>query len=184
MKRVGIAFLVAVMLLAGWVFYTMRTQHTDDSIKLKASNMQIMSTAFGNNEAIPQKYSCQGEGVNPPLEIKDVPGGAKAMAVVVDDPDAPSGTFVHWVAWNFGPTVAQVAENSVPEGVTQGSNGAGKAVWYPLCPPSGTHHYHFKLYALDEKLSLQEGATKSELVDAMKGHIVAQTELVGTYEKH
>jgi Raf kinase inhibitor-like YbhB/YbcL family protein len=145
--------------------------------------MVLTSSAFGNNEAIPQKYTCRGDGMNPPLEIKEVPGEAKSLALVVDDPDAPSGTFDHWVVWGFAPETAEIHEGSVPADATQGANGTGAVGWTAPCPPSGTHHYHFKLYALDGSLDLNEGATKSALEDAMKGHILTQTELVGTYAK-
>jgi Raf kinase inhibitor-like YbhB/YbcL family protein len=145
--------------------------------------MELTSTAFANNGAIPQKYSCQGEGVNPPLFWKGVPGKTKVMALVMDDPDAPSGTFDHWVVWNITPQAGGVGENSVPADGIQGNNGAGKPGWYPPCPPSGTHHYHFKLYALDAPVTLAQGSTKAELEEAMKNSIVAEAELVGTYAK-
>jgi len=146
--------------------------------------MKITSTAFQDGAAIPTRFGCQGDGVNPPLEIKEVPSEAQAFALVVDDPDAPGGTFDHWVLWNLPATLREIPENWEPEpGVSVGANGAGKNSWYPPCPPSGTHHYHFKLYALGQKTDLAEGSSKGDLEKAMEGHVVAQTELVGTYSK-
>jgi Raf kinase inhibitor-like YbhB/YbcL family protein len=146
--------------------------------------MKLTSKAFSNNEAIPARYSCQGDKINPQLGIGGVPQGAGALALVVDDPDAPGGTFDHWVMWNLPPELREIPENWAPEpGVNLGANGAGSNEWYPPCPPSGMHHYHFKLYALDRKLNLAEGSSKAELEGAMQGHVVAQTELVGTYTK-
>lgn len=146
--------------------------------------MELTSTAFKNNEAIPPRYSCQGEKINPELAISSVPQGAAALALVVDDPDAPGRTFDHWVMWNLPPELREIPEDWAPEpGVSVGANGSGQDEWYPPCPPSGTHHYHFKLYALDRKLDLADGSGKGELEKAMEGHIAAQTELVGTYTK-
>lgn len=146
--------------------------------------MNITSKAFKNDEAMPVRYSCQGDGVNPPLEFADAPKEAQTLALIVDDPDAPGQTFVHWVMWNMPATMAAIPENWEPEpGVSVGANGAGKNSWYPACPPSGVHHYHFKLYALNQKLDLAEGSSKAELEKAMDGHIVGQAELVGTYAK-
>jgi Raf kinase inhibitor-like YbhB/YbcL family protein len=183
MKRAGITALVALILLIGWVAYTLRTQHTDDSTKPRMTTMKITSSAFAENGAIPQQYSCQGKGMNPPLELKEVPKDAQSVALVVDDPDAPGRTFDHWVIWNISPETTEIAENAVPSGAVQGNNGSGELGWTAPCPPSGTHHYHFKLYALDGPLALPQGATKSELEAVTKGHIVAQAELVGTYTK-
>jgi Raf kinase inhibitor-like YbhB/YbcL family protein len=150
----------------------------------RSTNMKLSSTAFIADGAIPNRYSCQGDGVSPALTIGEVPTEAQSLALVVDDPDAPSGTYDHWVMWNIPVSVTEIPENWTPEaGVSVGANGAGNSVWTPPCPPSGTHHYHFKLYALDRKLDLTAGSSKSELEAAMKGHIVGETELIGTYTK-
>jgi Raf kinase inhibitor-like YbhB/YbcL family protein len=145
--------------------------------------MEITSKAFALNEAIPVRYTCQGEKINPPLAVSGVPQGVTTLALVVDDPDAPGGTYDHWVMWNLPADTAEIPENWTPQGVSVGANGSGKNEWTAPCPPSGTHHYHFKLYALDAKLELAEGSSKAELEKAMESHIVAQTELVGTYAK-
>jgi len=126
-----------------------------------SKGMKISSIAFKNDTAIPQRYGCTGEGANPPLEFEQVPSATESLALVVDDPDAPSGTFDHWVLWNLPATLREVPENWEPEpGVSVGTNGMGKNSWYPPCPPSGTHHYHFKLYALDGKLDLARDQTR------------------------
>jgi Raf kinase inhibitor-like YbhB/YbcL family protein len=150
----------------------------------RSTTMKLTSSAFVNNEAIPARYTCQGDGFNPALTFAEVPHDALALALVVDDPDAPGGTFDHWVMWNLPPSLTEVPENWEPEpDVGVGANGVESKSWTPPCPPSGTHHYHFKLYALDLKMDLPSGSNKGELEAAMKGHIVAETELVGTYEK-
>lgn len=142
--------------------------------------MRLTSSAFAHNTMIPRKYTCQGEDVNPPLVISGLPDTTVTLALINDDPDAPGGTWDHWIVWDIPPAAA-IAENSVP-GV-QGKNSGGGIDYEGPCPPSGTHRYFFKLYALDTKLSLKEGARKSEVLKAMQGHILGQTELVGLYQK-
>jgi len=142
--------------------------------------MKITSPAFAHNESIPKKYTCQGEDINPPLTLSDIPEGTVSLTLIHDDPDAPMGTWDHWLIWNIKP-VAEIKENSVP-GI-QGKNSWGKSRYGGPCPPSGTHRYFFKLYALDSELALSEGATKSDLEAAMANHILAQAELMGLYCK-
>ncbi|MBD3289687.1 YbhB/YbcL family Raf kinase inhibitor-like protein [candidate division KSB1 bacterium] len=142
--------------------------------------MKITSPAFKNNEAIPTKYTCDGEDVNPPLNIDDLPKEAKELAMIMDDPDAPSKTWVHWVVYNM-PVNIHIDENSIPG--KQGMNDFGKKNYGGPCPPSGEHRYYFKVYALDNRLELEEGITKKELESAMEGHILEQAELVGLYAK-
>ena len=129
---------------------------------------------------IPRKYTCQGEDISPPLTIFDIPSGTKSLALINDDPDAPMGTWDHWILWDIKAT-ATIAENTVP-GV-QGKNSWGRNDYGGPCPPSGTHRYFFKLYALDKTLDLTEGATKAHVLKAMAGHILAQAELIGLYKK-
>ncbi|NBD15833.1 MAG: YbhB/YbcL family Raf kinase inhibitor-like protein [Cyanobacteria bacterium] len=142
--------------------------------------MKITSPAFAHNESIPKKYTCQGEDINPPLTLSDIPQGTVSLTLIHDDPDAPMGTWDHWLIWNIKP-VAEIKENSVPG--TQGKNSWGKSCYGGPCPPSGTHRYFFKLYALDCELALSEGANKSDLEAAMANHILAQAELMGLYCK-
>jgi len=142
--------------------------------------MKITSPDFGNGESIPPKCSCQGEGTNPALLITDIPKEAKSLALIVDDPDAPMGTWVHWVMFNI-PATNRIEENSTPG--MQGVNDSGNVRYDPMCPPFGTHRYFFKVYALDALLSLKEGIKKRDLENAMKGHILDNAELVGVYKK-
>jgi len=143
--------------------------------------MKLTSPAFKHNEFIPAKYTCQGDDVNPPLVIEDVPEGTKSLALIVDDPDAPGMTWVHWVVYEM-PVISKIEENSIPG--KQGINDFRKKNYGGPCPPSGTHRYFFKLYALDKKLGLEEGLRKKELEAAMQGHILAECQLIGLYKKH
>ena len=146
--------------------------------------MKIESPVFKNNELIPTKYTCQGEDINPPLKISAVPQSTKSLALIIDDPDAPVGTWVHWLLWNIPPETAEIGENSVPPGATEGQTDFGQPGYGGPCPPSGTHRYFFKLYALDTELSLAAGASKKELEAALRGHILEQAELIGLYKKY
>ena len=150
-------------------------------------NMQITSPAFINNQNIPSKYTCDGDGVNPPLEFKDVPKEAVSLALIVDDPDAPipppAGGWVHWTLWNMDPATTAITENSVPPKAIAGQTSSGQNVYGGPCPPSGTHRYFFKLYALDSKLSLSSFSLKEDLEKSMQGHVIMQAELVGLYSR-
>ena len=145
------------------------------------ADLIVRSPVFENNKPIPRKYSCDGDEVNPPLTIEGVPSTAKTLALVVDDPDAPRGTFDHWIVWNI-PLGGKIIEDSVPG--TQGLNSAGQPNYVGMCPPSGTHRYFFKVYALDTKLDLKANAThKKDLENAMQGHVLAKGELIGLYQR-
>ena len=145
--------------------------------------LKLSSPAFKHNDTIPSKYTCDDADINPPLVIENVPLGAKSIALIVDDPDAPAGNWVHWVVWNIDPTTIEIRENTVPSGALQGINDFRKHDYGGPCPPSGTHRYFFKLYALDMMLSLGPKANKAELERVIKGHIVAQCELIGLYRR-
>ncbi|HTB51571.1 MAG TPA: YbhB/YbcL family Raf kinase inhibitor-like protein [Ferruginibacter sp.] len=143
--------------------------------------LHVTSPAFRENNLIPEKYGCKQEkNINPPISIKNIPAAAKCLALIVDDPDAPNGTFVHWVMWNIDPVI-MIDEDSAP-GI-QGKNGKGNNEYTGPCPPFGTHHYHFKIYALDTILDIDEHSGKQALEDAMKHHIIARGELIGLYKK-
>jgi Raf kinase inhibitor-like YbhB/YbcL family protein len=144
------------------------------------ATLQVSSPAFDANGYIPAKYSCEGQSVNPPISIKGIPAGTNSLALIVDDPDAPKGNFDHWIIWNIDPG-ATISENTAP-GI-EGKNGRGENKYTGPCPPTGVHHYHFKVYALDRKLDLKADASKAELETAMKGHELARGELVGLYQK-
>jgi hypothetical protein len=143
--------------------------------------LTIKSPSFQHNSPIPKKYSCDGENTNPPLTIEGTPKESKSLALMVDDPDAPSGTFDHWVVWNIPPSTTKIAEHSVP-GI-EGLNGARQKGFMGPCPPSGTHRYFFKVYALDAELSLGAKSTKRDLEKAIQGHILAKGELIGLYHR-
>jgi Raf kinase inhibitor-like YbhB/YbcL family protein len=142
--------------------------------------MKITSSAFKQGERIPSRYTCDGENINPALGIEDVPKNAASLALIVDDPDAPAGTWVHWVVFGI-PVVSGIKERSVPG--KQGRNDFGKLNYGGPCPPGGTHRYFFKLYALDASPALAEGITKAALEQAMQGHILAKAELMGVYSR-
>ena len=142
--------------------------------------LNVASAAFSQDGQIPKKYTCEGEDINPPLEIRNLPAETKTVAIIVEDPDAPHGTFDHWIAWNIKPNES-IAENSLP-GIN-GTNGFGKTGYGGPCPPSGSHRYFFKVFALDTTLDLPVGSSKKELHQAMKTHILAKGELMGHYKK-
>ena len=146
------------------------------------AKMKITSSAFQEGGNIPSKFSCDGADTSPPLQITDVPSGAKSLVLIVDDPDAPSGLFTHWTAWNISPQTSTIAEGSTPKGV-QGTSDFGKSGYGGPCPPSGTHRYYFKIFALDRELDLPSGAKRRQLDAAMKGHVIAQGELMGRYSR-
>ena len=154
-----------------------------EAIKVEV-NMILSSPVFLHNQYIPAKYSCNGLDINPPLRIKGVPAGAQSLAFIVDDPDAPNGDWVHWLVWNIKPEIKEIEENSVPVGAVQGITSFGQNKWGGPCPPTGTHHYHFKLYALDKVLDLGTQSNKAELEQAMNGHILETSELVGLYKRN
>jgi Raf kinase inhibitor-like YbhB/YbcL family protein len=154
----------------------------------KKMQIKVTSTAFEEGGMIPKRYTCDGTDVSPPLAWTSVPEGTKSIALICDDPDAPMGTWVHWVLFNLPADVKELAE-SVPSekklgnGAIQGTNDFRKIGYGGPCPPGGTHRYYFKLYALDTELNLQAGATKRELLKAMKGHILAEGQLMGKYRR-
>ncbi|MFH1360841.1 MAG: YbhB/YbcL family Raf kinase inhibitor-like protein [Candidatus Omnitrophota bacterium] len=144
------------------------------------AKMKIISPVFSHNGYIPAKYTCQGEDINPPLVISEIPQGAKSLALIVDDPDAPMGLWVHWLLFDI-PIVNEIKEDTIPG--KQGYNNFGRTNYGGPCPPSGTHRYFHKIYALDAVLGSKEGITKDQLEKAMKGHILGQAELIGLYQK-
>ncbi|HTS75060.1 MAG TPA: YbhB/YbcL family Raf kinase inhibitor-like protein [Bryobacteraceae bacterium] len=147
--------------------------------------MKLESSAFKNDGVIPEKYAHQRENVSPPLTWSGVPRGAKSLALIVDDPDAPSGTFVHWLVWDISPETTGLAEGAgsgkLAGGARQGRNGFGEVGYDGPQPPSGTHRYYFRLYALDSKIDEAAGATRAQLDRAMRGHVMEKCELMGKY---
>lgn len=146
-------------------------------------DMKLESPAFQNNAPIPPVHTCDSRDINPPLAWSGVPDSAKSLTLIVDDPDAPRGDWVHWLVWNIAPTETNIAENSVPAGAAEGTTDFGRSGWGGPCPPSGVHRYQFKLYALDTTLNLPPTTKKSGLLAAIEGHTLAQTLLVGKYSR-
>lgn len=145
--------------------------------------MKINSPVFVAGDYIPEKYTCLGEGINPPLEWSQVPVNTKSLVLIVDDPDAPSGVFSHWVLWNIPAHITNLEENSIPADAVVGVGSSGDNYYTAPCPPSGVHHYRFKLFALDTELFLTINSRQINLEQAMGGHILDQAMLVGLFKK-
>jgi len=145
--------------------------------------MKISSAAFENNSLIPSKYTCEGQEINPPLEFKDVPEDTKSLALIVDDPDAPMKTWVHWTIWNIDAKTTQILQNSCPKGAVEGITSFGRTGYGGPCPPSGTHRYFFKLFALDKMLDLSPNSYARDIESIIEGHIIRKAELIGLYKK-
>lgn len=162
-----------------------------DSLNLKTEGSMafvLTSTAFKEGEKIPRKFTCDGDDISPPLKWTSAPSETKSLALITDDPDAPMGTWVHWVIFNIPPSVKDLAEgvpvkDLLQSGALQGRNDSRTIGYSGPCPPGGTHRYYFKLYALDTTLSLKSGCTKPDVVKAMDGHIMAQAQLMGRYSR-
>lgn len=150
--------------------------------------IKITSTAFDEGGMIPEKYTCDGIDISPPLTWTSVPDGTKSLALICDDPDAPLGTWVHWVLFNIPANINELPESIPPDkelenGAKQGRNGFRKIGYGGPCPPNGTHRYYFKLYALDTELDLKAGAKKKQLLKAMEEHILGKGQLMGRYKR-
>jgi Raf kinase inhibitor-like YbhB/YbcL family protein len=152
------------------------------SLAAGGGKMKISSSAFKNGANIPSQFTCDGSDKNPTLQIEGIPAGAKTLALIVDDPDAPSGLFTHWLVWNIPPQTSSVAEGVPPKGV-QGTNDFGKSAYGGPCPPSGTHRYFFKIFALDREVDLPAAAKRKDVDAKISGHVIAQGELMGRYSK-
>lgn len=189
-KKLVIPFFVLFLfILFFFVFYWLSINFqwfsrgkNENNLQLKKiSNMNLSSPAFQNNGKIPVKYTCDGENINPPLIISDIPNKTKSLVLIVDDPDAPMGTWLHWTVFNIDPKTKEISENSIPSGALEGITDFGSIGYGGPCPPSGTHRYFFKLYALDIKLDLSSGVSKEEIEKAIEGHILDKAELIGLY---
>jgi Raf kinase inhibitor-like YbhB/YbcL family protein len=151
-----------------------------------AASISVSSSAFKDQGTIPSEYTCEGKGVAPPLSWGEVPAGTKSVAVVVEDPDAPGGTFSHFAAFNLPPTRRSLPSDALQSigpgsGLKTAKNSSGKLGFAPICPPSGTHHYHFVVMALDSMLDLPPGASAADVEKAAAGHVLARGELIGTF---
>ena len=184
--RMHVLLLIAVltMILSACATSTTPTEAT------VTSQLTITSDAFASGQSIPAKYSCIGRNISPPLTWNEPPAGTQSFTLIMDDPDAPIGTWVHWVLYNIPLAKRDLQEdlpmtgkNVDPNASYVGKNSSGNIGYDGPCPPSGTHRYIFKLYALDATISLLPGATKEQVLKEMEGHILAQGELVGTFSK-
>lgn len=204
-KPLVIVFVLILLIFGGVIIFLQQKKPIipvekgkEIKIEIASKNMRLASSAFGHNQPIPPKYTCDGNNVNPPLSISDVPDDTKSLVLIMDDPDAPAGTWVHWVLWNIDPEIRGIAENNLPANALNaslprqaksfmvanlGTTSFGTPGYGGPCPPSGTHRYFFKLYALDIILTLSPQATKEELKKAMNGHVLDKTEFIGLYSR-
>ena len=180
----------AVLLIFSFLFCACKETEKVEAESEGGRKMEITvtSSAFQDGGMIPAKYTCDGQDISPPLAWQGVPEGCKSLALINDDPDAPMGTWVHWVIYNIPPDTSELSENVppnevFPSGVKQGLTDFRRIGYGGPCPPSGTHRYFFKIYALNEELKLDAGATKKQLLKAMEGHIIAEGQLIGKYKR-
>jgi Raf kinase inhibitor-like YbhB/YbcL family protein len=174
---------VAAALFLGGVPHSMFSATKGNIMELK-----VTSTAFKEGEMIPKRHTCDGQDASPSLAWTEGPGATKSFVLICDDPDAPVGTWIHWVLFNVPPTTRELPENVAPErtlafGERHGKNSWGRLGYGGPCPPGGTHRYYFKLYALDTLLTLEPGVTKDQVEKAMRGHVLAQGQLMGRYRR-
>lgn len=146
-------------------------------------NMINIKSVFENNQTIPTQYTCDGENINPPLTISNIPQNTKSLVLIIDDPDAPSGIWNHWLVWNISPQTSQIEKDSTPKDATVGTNDFGNTNYDGPCPPSGAHRYFFKIFALDTILNLPSSAKRNELDNAIKNHILDKGEVIGIYTR-
>ncbi|MFA4871594.1 MAG: YbhB/YbcL family Raf kinase inhibitor-like protein [Patescibacteria group bacterium] len=183
-KNTIILIITALAVIAGIFFIFQRSANHKNLIQnFKLGNMKLTSPAFEPNQSLPAQYTCGGKNVNPPLAISGVPDGAKGLALMVDDPDSPSGDFVHWLVWNISSDTREITENSVPSGAAVGINDFGRSTYDGPCPPSGVHRYNFKLYALSDNLVLDENTDKNKFKEALGDRVIEQAVLTGLYKR-
>lgn len=180
MKNYRIAFVVGLQLLA---ICAARIGSCETQAPREGKAIRITSPAFEEGGNIPAKFTCNGANLNPALHIEQTPTDAKSLVLIVDDPDAPGGLFTHWLVWNIDPQIKIIPEGTAPAATVQGETGFGKPGYGGPCPPSGTHRYFFKVFALDQTLDLKTGAKRAEVDRAMRGHIIAQGQLMGRYAR-
>jgi len=179
-----------VLLIVGFAIILSACASSEPTEAAVTNQLTITSDAFSSGQSIPAKYSCIGRNISPPLAWNEPPAGTQSFALIMDDPDAPIGTWVHWVLYNIPSAKRELEEdlpitgkNVDPNAIYVGKNSSGNIGYDGPCPPGGTHRYFFKLYALDTTISLLPGATKEQVLKEMDGHILAQGELVGTFSK-
>ncbi len=178
-------YLLLSLFFVIFLFHCSKEGNSKDSGGTAMGTIVVSSTAFQEGGMIPRKYTCDDRDYSPQIGWTGIPAGAKSIALICDDPDAPAGTWVHWVVFNIPATVKELGEGvtALPAGARQGINDFRKLPYGGPCPPGGTHRYFFKVYALDTLLTLKEGASKGELLRAMEGHVLAQGQLMGKYKR-
>ncbi|MDH4359082.1 MAG: YbhB/YbcL family Raf kinase inhibitor-like protein [Candidatus Berkelbacteria bacterium] len=174
---------IIVLILISIIAYFIIAKTSKKEVAVTETTMEITSSAFQEGGAIPAKYSCKGENISPDLKIEGIPAEAKSLALIIDDPDAPAGLWTHFLLANIDPSTSTISEDSIPEGAIIGANSSGEAKYDGPCPPSGTHRYYFKIFALDRTLELKSGFSRRELEEAMERHILAQGQLIGKFSK-
>jgi len=182
----SIIFLTIILILAATIMHKGFGAKNNYETNLKISkeaNMKITSV-FEHNTNIPSIYTCDGDDLAPELTITEVPDGTKELVLIVDDPDAPIGTFVHWVLYNIPPTTTKIDNRNLPKGAKQGHTDFGRNSWGGPCPPSGVHRYFFKLYAIDKTLEFKEGVKKRQIENEIEEHIIEKAELIGLYKRN
>lgn len=184
MKKFSLILFLVIFLIFGGIFAKKKffSGSEYNLSPMKEGNMKLLSE-FENNGKIPSKYTCDGENLAPELTVSAIPVGTKSLVLIVDDPDAPMGTFVHWVLFNLPKHTIKINNKLLPPGVKQGLTDFGKIGWGGPCPPSGEHRYFFKIYAIDKILDLQNGCTKAQVERSIQGHIIEKAELIGLYKR-
>jgi len=179
----GLVILVATLAIMVNQTFRREVPSVDPAVQTtEGAKFSISSSAFESQKPIPSIYTCSGANINPPLTIENPPGNAKEFVLILHDPDAVDGDWVHWIAWNIPVDTTVIAEHSVPSGATEGTTDFGKVGYGGPCPPvgSGTHNYTFELYALNDTLTLDPQTKRDGLVAAMNGKVIARTQLIGT----
>ena len=187
-----ILFIIVVIIIAGSFVIALNSPteiviDEEETIinneELSMDTLKLTSSSFKHNGEIPPKYTCDGEGVSPALFISEVDPNAKSLVLIMDDPDAPTGTWDHWIKFNISTSTTEIKEGEEPDGVS-GVGTSGNRDYHGPCPPDRQHRYFFKLFSLDTELELPEGATKKHVEEAMEGHILQETKLIGLYERN
>ena len=180
-----IAIIIGVVIIAGILLYKKSPAQPNNDNPISESNMIIRSLGFENKGEIPSKYTCDGENTSPAMIFSEVPEDTVSLTLISHDPDASAkGGWTHWVVINMPPNVGRIPANGKPSQGLETATSFGTPGYGGPCPPSGSHRYYFRLYALDTMLDLDESATKEDVEEAMKGHIIAETELMGRYQKN
>lgn len=176
-----ILYAILILLFVGLI--VMIKSQRGDLANVKEGNMKL-TTAFQDGGTIPKEYTCDGQDIAPVLNISEVPANAKNLALIVDDPDAPMGTWVHWVLYNIPADTKTIDNKNLPDWIKSGKTDFGRTGWGGPCPPSGSHRYYFKLYALDKAFDLPEGLTKAQLKMEIQNHIMEKAQVMGIYSRN